>query len=130
VKDALRTAVGACLIPAMTARLTGVTRVYALHVHPTFLCLVVHKGEELRERPTLQFPPGPGVLAALATSDRRGFADSAQVLKDEGRPFWHAVHDAFGEHMIWVSVEPRLLLPYLFEVTFGAFARQWIGVFV
>jgi hypothetical protein len=98
-------------------------------MHALFLRLVIHEGEELRERPAMELPSGLHVLAAVAASDVGCFADVLEVLEHDGCPCGHALHNAFGEHVITIPVEPRLLSSQFLEVTPGAFTRQWIAVF-
>jgi hypothetical protein len=122
VKDTLRTAVVARLIPTSRTRLRGVPWVNALNVNAAFLCLVVGKRKQLRERPTMELALGPDVLIRFPTSHLRGLADIREVLKDDGRTSRDTVHDAFGKHMVTIPVEPSLLSPQFLEVAFGAFA--------
>jgi hypothetical protein len=95
VKETLRTAVNACLMSTTAACLRRVPWIDAFHVHATFLCLVVYKGEQLRERPAMQFTPASCILAVLAASERGRYTDAAQVLKHDGCSYGRILRDAF-----------------------------------
>ena len=74
VKDTLRTAIVACLIPTLRARLQGVARINLDHLHAPCLRFVGDKGVELLKAPTVQ------AALPFAFSEPGTLANTTQIL--------------------------------------------------
>jgi hypothetical protein len=115
-KQSPGTAVVAGSMPTLAARLGGMS--WVNHDHPTapFLSFVPDKPAQLRERPRVDTPLRFGLA-----SHPGALANVFEVFQHERSAHLCRLNDLFGECVIAITAEARLLVAHLAQMPFGRF---------
>jgi len=120
-EETLRFTIGTVLMPTRRACLAGVPRIYLHNLHAAFLRLIRDEVVELSKRPGMQPTLCRDILVLFAASNLAGFSDVLEVFQNNSAPGGGVLNNSLAQNMIAISVETRLTLAQLLEMTFRGF---------
>ncbi len=118
-EERLRTSIGTMLIATLATGLRGMSRVNPDDSNASRLRLVRDKRVQLGKAPAMQPSFILDMLVLLASAYLAGLSNVRQVLKHNGRAIGAGLHDAFGKDVIVITMQPKLFLAQLLEMSPG-----------